>query len=126
MLRLILRLNAASCLLFGIVFVLLPTPTASFIGTSTSWLVTLVGVVLIFNGLHLLFSAQRTNISLWEVYYFSVGDFAWVVISIFLITTKLVITTEAGIVAALGVAFFVGTLGALQLWASKRADAPVL
>jgi len=53
LLRATMALNSLSCLIFGILFVAASDSVNSFIGNSVTWLIPVVGVVLIFNGCHL-------------------------------------------------------------------------
>ena len=122
-LRAILRANAASCLIFGTLFVLLPAKTAGFLSPSPAppWLMQMVGLVLIANGLHLLWAASRKTFQPWEILYFSAGDMAWVMITLALIGAGTWITTPGGITAALGVALMVGGFGLTQVSALRTA-----
>lgn len=113
----ILRANAASCLLFGSLFVLRPTETAHFLSAAAAptWVILVLGVVLIGNGLHLLWAAMGSQPKRWEVLYFTGGDLAWVLITLVLIMAGLWVTTPAGIAAALGVALIVGGFALAQI-----------
>lgn len=119
----ILRVNAASCLIFGALFVLMPAATAGFLSTSPapSWLVLVLGLVLMANGLHLLWAAAKNTPRPWEVWYFSGGDIAWVSITLALTGTATWITTPGGIATALGVALMVAAFALAQLWTLRTA-----
>lgn len=121
-LKTILRLNAASCLGFGAVFLLLPGAVAAFLGSppAPSWLIGVVGAVLIVNGLHLLYTSRNDLPSKYVILYFSGGDFAWVLGTIALIASDLWINHLAGQIAALVVAAFVGAMGVLQMITRRR------
>lgn len=110
--------NAVSCLLFGLVFSLLPSQVALFLSTTApaaDSVFIVIGVALIINGCHL-FLASRTPIpNKALVLYFSGGDFFWVVASIVLVTFNIWITSLAGIVATIAIALMVGTFGVLQV-----------
>jgi hypothetical protein len=113
----VLRTNAASCLVFGGVFVAMPGLVAGFLGTPPVWLVAALGAGLIVNGAHLLWAARRGP-GRPELLYFALGDGAWVAGTVLLVATGTWITTPAGVIAALTVAAVVGVFGVLQ-W--KRA-----
>ncbi len=116
-LNIILRANAASCLLFGTLFVLRPAGTAHFLSAAAapSWMILVLGAVLIGNGLHLLWAATRSKPLRWEVLYFTGGGLAWVLITLVLIMAGIWVTTPAGIAAALGVAIIVGGFALAQI-----------
>lgn len=123
-LRTALRVNAASCLLFGVLFTLMPAPVGRFLGVSSVVAVVLVGAALLINGGHLLVASWRKRVRPREVYYFSTGDLLWVTLTLALVATDSFLTTTISVVASLVVAAFVGTVGVLQLWALSKACAP--
>jgi len=125
-LNLLLRLNAASCLGFGALFVLQPEAVAAFLGAAPALLVSIIGAVLIFNGLHLVLASLRKRVITLEIWYFSFGDLAWVTLTIWFLALGLFITTPAGAAAALIVAAGVGALGLLQLHELGKADRAAL
>lgn len=113
--KFIMRLNAFSCILFGLVFLLLPRQASEFVsglGSHTVFFTT-VGIGLFFNGMHLIFSAARGPKKL-ELLYFSIGDFLWVAATVVGIGLRYVVTTASGIVVALMVAMMVGMFGYKQ------------
>lgn len=116
-LPLLLRLNAASCLVFGVVFVLFAGPTATFLGTPPVWLLIVLGAGLIVNGLHLAWASTRDQTWLAEVLYFSSADVLWVLLTLGLVMTGTFLTSGPGIAVALIVAIGVGALGVLQAMA---------
>ena len=115
LLRSALVLNAASCIAFGLLFLLASEEVNIFIGNAHSWLVPIIGGVLLFNGVHLLFASQRLKPVCPEILYFVLGDALWVVGSIALIGFGVVITSRPGVIAALVVALMVGTFGVMQV-----------
>ena len=121
-LKTILRMNAASCLCFGALFMAAPGPVAAFLGVppAPDTLILLLGAVLALNGLHLLHTSFRPELPRLLVLYFSAGDFLWVAITAALIATNLWITTAAGIAVAIVVALAVGGMGLAQLHTSAR------
>ena len=114
MLKNILRANAVSCLVFGLLFVAIPAIVAAFLGSAPWLAISIIGALLIVNGLHLLWAAKRTPAK-WEVIYFSVGDFLWLLATIVLIATGFWITTTKGIIVAILVALMVGLFGLMQV-----------
>ena len=115
--------NAASCIIFGIVFVAAPGTVSEFLhGTSPapSWLLLGLGIGLIINGVHILWAAQQTPISKAWVFYFSAGDFLWVAGSCYLLVTQLWVNTALGLATVLGVSFMVGAFGMAQLFYSHQ------
>lgn len=116
--KMVMRLNAASCLLFGVLFVILPSATADFLAHSepaSSLVILSIGFALLFNGAHLVWAAIADKPKQYWVWYFSAGDFAWVLATTVLILTGTWVTSLQGIVVAIAVAIMVGTWGVLQL-----------
>ncbi|MGJ8679746.1 hypothetical protein [Paraglaciecola sp.] len=114
----VMRANAISCILFGLLFSILPSQVATFLSPQQSapYLVVLIlGLVLIVNGLHLLWAASKEKPNKYLVWYFSAGDFIWVMGSLGLIVANLWITTSLGIAATIVVAITVGLFGVMQL-----------
>lgn len=109
----LLRINAASCLGFGLGFMLFSTAIGAFLGAFPPLLIFWLGVVLVLNGLHLVWASLR-HPPVIEVRYFSLGDFLWVALSLVLVVTGGWITTTGGVVVTLLVAAGVGTMGLLQ------------
>lgn len=120
-LQIALRLNAASCLGFGVVFVAVPGPTAAFLGTMPETLVLPIGAVLVLNGLHLAWASTRVR-PIWpEILWFSLGDMLWWLASLGLLALGIWITSPAGTVAAWGTALLVAGLGLWQMLEVGRA-----
>jgi len=109
----LLRLNAVSCLVFGALFVTAPGGVAAFIGVAPGWVILALGLGLLVNGAHLLWAARRQP-RCWEVRYFSLGDAAWVALTLTVLAAGAWVTAPAGQAAAAAVAVGVGALGALQ------------
>ncbi len=113
----LLQINAASCLGFGGLFLLQPTPIAHFLSPETpapTLLLFILGAGLIAHGLHLLWVANQVDIGRRLVWYFSLGDYLWVLGSLSLLVSGLWITSTPGFVCTLVVAAMVGGLGLLQ------------
>lgn len=119
-LSLILRLNAASCFGFGLVFTILPDATATLLGTAPSGVVFGLGALLLGNGGHLALSSLRQKPVEAEILWFALGDMAWWLASLSLIAAGVWITTPLGAVLALSVATFVAAIGVAQLLALGR------
>ena len=117
-LKKVMRANAASCLFFGLLFVGLPPEIASFLGDARpipAIAIAATGIVLVINGLHLLCAVRQNTTNKWLIWYFSAGDFAWVLGSILLIAFNIGVTTNTGILATTLIAVLVGGFGVLQL-----------
>lgn len=114
-LRQVLRLNAASCLGFGVIFTLAPDAVSVVLGAVPPIVVLGLGVVLIANGAHLMLASRRVRLSRIEILWFSLGDLAWWLLTLGFVAAGVWITTVPGIAAALGVALAVAALGVTQL-----------
>ncbi|SEK41889.1 hypothetical protein SAMN05443999_101391 [Roseovarius azorensis] len=121
----VLRLNAVSCLGFGLLFLFAPGVTAGFLGTPPVWLLVALGAGLIGNGILLWLSQHRGRAPRrHEVLFFSIGDFGWVAMTVVLIASGFWIVTPEGRIAALLVAAGVGAMGVLQWRGLPRSEAP--
>lgn len=120
----VLRLNAASCLGFGLLFVVAPGGVAGILGSPPVWLVAALGAGLLGNGVLLWLSQARGRPpQRSEVLFFCLGDFAWVAMTVGLIGSGLWITNPVGQIAAGIVALVVGTMGGMQWRALPRPTA---
>lgn len=115
-LKLVLRMNAISCIVFGLFGLMIPASISVFLGDPPVGFVQVVGVVLVANGLHLIWASRRKTMNKWEIFYFSFGDLAWWLGSIFLIAAQIWVTTTLGVIAMLVIAFAVAIMGVTQLW----------
>ena len=116
-------MNAVSCLIFGIVFVIWPYSVAVFLAeenVAPIEVVVVLGIVLILNGLHLIWAARQRQPGKQLALYFSIGDFAWVIGSLALMTTGYWVSTSHGLLAAGAVTLVVGALGTMQLLQSRK------
>lgn len=119
----VMRSNSASCLLFGTLFSVYPNDVANFLSNSSpapKMLIFSLGLILVLNGLHLLWASQYHRQNQRLILYFSMGDFLWVIGSILLIFSGLWITSTEGKLASTFVAVLVGLFGAFQLGARSR------
>lgn len=110
----VLRLNAASCALFGVLFFLAAPVVAMTIGDPPDLLLQILGVGLVVNATFLLWTSAKIPPDRKSVLFFAFGDAIWVVATLALIATGLWITTPVGIVLSAGVAMFVGGCGYFQ------------
>lgn len=116
LLRVVLRLNAVSCIGFGVTFMLIPDKIPEFLGTlsdASPWIFW-IGVLLLVNGIHLVLASLRRVLKPLEVLYFVVGDFLWVMGSFAVLGFTPWISSSPGQVATVAVALMVGILGYLQ------------
>lgn len=115
-LKFVMRLNASSCISFGLLFIGLPHVVTTFLGQVPQATITALGIGLLVNGAHLVVASRRTNIRQAEVIWFSLGDFSWWLATLGLIVANFWITTPLGITVAVIVAIGVACLGVAQLW----------
>jgi len=115
-LKLVMRLNAASCVSFGLLFVVIPQAVATFLGQIPQPIIIALGVGLLINGAHLGYASRRTDLRHSEVIWFSLGDFSWWLATLALIVADFWVTTPWGIAIAAIVATCVAGLGVAQLW----------
>lgn len=116
-LRTVLRLNAASCIGFGLLFLTMPSQLAQFLSSQTpapGLVLQLIGIALLANGLHLVWTSIHPAPKKALILYFSLGDFLWVVGTLVLLFAGIWVTSVAGILAAIVVAITVGYFGVLQ------------
>ncbi len=111
-----LLINATSCLVFGALFLIAPALVSEYLGEVPNLAVQILGIVLIVNSVHLSFAAQRPSPYKLEIIWFSLGDFAWWLLTLGLIATGHWITTSNGVIVAAIIATGVAYLGILQLW----------
>jgi hypothetical protein len=116
-LRQLLRINAASCLGFGAMLLMLPGPVAAALGAPPILLLQGLGAGLLVNGVHLLLAARSARPSRGVALWFSTGDLIWWLATVALVSSGVWITTAFGQIAALFVAAGVASLGAAQMFA---------
>jgi len=118
----VMRANATSCLAFGALFALQPNLVANFLSVTSpapKSYILILGILLIVNGLHLLWASRVPLPQKKLILYFSTSDYIWVIGSVGLIITEVWITTTAGVLLASGVAVMVGFFGILQMTSRK-------
>ncbi|WP_096087012.1 hypothetical protein [Agaribacterium haliotis] len=79
-----------------------------------------LGIVLIFNGLHLLWTSTLARPAKLLIWYFIAGDVLWVLVSLSLIAGGLWISAAQAIWATMAVALMVTSFAALQLYYLRR------
>ena len=121
-LKRVLRLNATSCIAFGLLGLLVPARISTFLGDPPVLLIQIIGVVLIANGVHLTLAARRIAPRKWEVFYFSFGYLAWWLGSTFLIAANIWITTPVGAIVMFVIALGVAIMGVAQIWMMALRD----
>ncbi len=114
MLKHVLRLNAASCAVFGAIFAFAAQSTAQFVGDPPVLLVQILGVGLMTNAALLIWASTRALPDRNLVLMFALGDGLWVIATAVLLAADLWITTGMGIGFAIVIALFVGACGVLQ------------
>lgn len=112
----VLKINAASCLLFGCFFLIIPDVVSNYIGSAPIWVLRVVGGGLVLNGLHLAIASRRNTPKKREIINFSLGDLLWWLCTFGLIATGQWITTAHGVITAIAIGVVVANLGVLQLW----------
>lgn len=118
----VMRTNATSCLVFGGLFALRPSLVANFLGGASpapKIYILILGILLIVNGLHLLWASSIPLPQKRLILYFSTGDYLWVIGSMGLIVSGVWITTTGGVLVASAVAVMVGLFGVLQMTSRK-------
>lgn len=120
-LRYVLRLNASSCLFFGIAFVAYSSEISGLIGNPSPSILAIIGVGLVINGFHLIAASCRQSLKLLEIAYFVFGDLVWVLATLVLVGLGLGISTTIGIVSSLVIGAMVGSFGFLQAKYGRRA-----
>lgn len=111
----ILRINAASCIGFGTVFLVGPGTVSAFLGTIPTQVLIAIGAGLVVNGLHLGLASLRAAPCRAEIVWFSLGDLLWWMGSLLLVASADWITTPSGLVSTLFIATAVAALGVTQL-----------
>lgn len=123
----VMRANAISCLLFGMIFLTIPIDVARFLdlhNPAPKFVMLALGVILMINGLDLIRVSRHSPPSKAQIWYFSLGDFVWTIMSLGLVFSKTWITTKDGIIVTLLVAVMVATFGILQLLKRNNYKAP--
>jgi hypothetical protein len=121
-LKTVLRVNATSCIIFAIIFLLIPFEVVTFLGgnkPAPELLLLMLALILLVNGLHILWASLQPEPNKYLILYFAVGDFIWVIVSVILVSLGIWITTTPGTFISLLVAMMVGGFGVLQIVKNK-------
>lgn len=121
-LNLLLLINAGFCLVVSSFFVLRTELINHFLGNHIPLLLYPAAFVLAFHGLHLISFAVRRIKTRFELMYFIVFNAAWLVFTLLLIFTGVVITNSYGIFASLGAAFIAELLGGMLFLEYKKHE----
>ena len=116
----VLRLNAASCLGFGALFVIVPDLVAGTLGAAPPVVIFGLGIMLLANAGHLVLASMRSRPHSAEVIWFALGDMAWWLASLGLIAAGVWVTSAPGIALAFLVGSGVAALGTAQLFMLGR------
>lgn len=114
----VLRLNAASCLVFGVLFLLCSRGVALFLGgeaPAPADYIVILGAALILNGVHLIWTSTLRAPAKALILYFALGDFLWVAASLGLVWKALWITTFQGQMMTTLIAVMVGFFCTIQI-----------
>ena len=115
-LRFFLRLNAVTCVVFGLIFVLHAGVVAQFLGGFPQEWLFWIGALLVLHSGHLLWASFRRAILRLEIYYFSAGDLLWFLLSLLFVAKPDLISSDMGNLATIAVAVIVASIGLAQLW----------
>lgn len=113
-LNLLLRINSASCLILGLLMLLKTDAVNALIGSEKTMLIHSIGIILVFNGVHLLVASLRQQIKPHEVLYFVMGDYTWTILTVLLISFDAVIVDPEGIRVTFVIAMYTAAIGAMQ------------
>jgi hypothetical protein len=113
-LNLLLRINCASCLIFGLVMLLKTDSVNLLIGTEKTMLMHSIGIIFVVNGMLLLIASLRNEIKPHEVMFFVIGAYGWTIITVALISADVVIIDPLGIRVTFVIAMYTAAMGALQ------------
>lgn len=119
----VMKVNAISCIVFGLIFLIIPSKVIIFLGAdiqAPKAILLILGIGLTVNGLHLIWASLKPMPSKALVLYFSLGDFIWVLGSISLVLFGIWINTTAGVITTLVVSAMVGLFGILQMIRRKE------
>jgi hypothetical protein len=113
-LNLLLRINCASCLIFGLILLLKTDAVNLLIGTEKTMVMHSIVIIFVDNGMLLLIASLRNEIKPHEVMFFVIGAYGWAIITVALISANVVIIDPLGIRVAFVIAMYTAAMGALQ------------
>lgn len=114
MLKSVVLLNAISCVVFGLILVLWSEGISQLLGDPPRLFLQILGWGLLANAGLLVATAIQSHPARGSIMMFVVGDAAWVIGTVALLTLGIWITTSAGVAWSVCVAAFVGLCGWLQ------------
>lgn len=88
--------NSIFCALSGLDFAIFSKPISNFLGLSNSWVILVLGIILVLYGIEVFIFARKEKISEGFAKFVIVADIAWVIGSAILIFTNLIPFTTAG------------------------------
>jgi len=112
--------NSIFCTTSGIAFTLFSASIAAFLGLSASWVILVLGIVLVLYGIEVFYFARKDLIDKAFAKLVIGADVAWVIGSALLIFTTLVIFTTPGKWAIAIIADIVLVFAVLQYVGLKR------
>ncbi len=124
--QIILKLNGLNCILFGMLFVMMPEPILTFLSSTDPMpkaVLLAIGVVLNLNGLFLMWLGSRPQPHPVLVKLVALGDFIWVLASVVLLVMQRWITESNGVAVTGLLAILVGWLG-WQQWRYAARTVP--
>jgi len=113
-LNVLLRINSASCLVFGALMLFCTDAVNDLLGTQSTMLHHSIAMILLVNGALLLVASLREKIQTHEVMFFVIGDYGWTLLTVVLISAGWVIIDPVGIRVAVVIALYTAAMGALQ------------
>ena len=122
-LQTVLRMNASTCIGFGVLFTVIPDSLARFLSATSpapGYVLLILGLGLIAQGIHLIWTSFQIQPSKALILYFSMGDFIWTMASVLLILLGVWVNSPLGVLYTGLVALIVGLLGVMQIRAYKK------
>ncbi|MCP4789849.1 MAG: hypothetical protein GY881_06410 [Gammaproteobacteria bacterium] len=110
----ILRLNALSCVFFGLLMAQWPDSFNTLLGNQYPEVIMPAGWITLAYGLWLFLASRRVQPSIKELVVFIACDYGWTILMIVLVSMGLIVVESAGIRVAMLTALFTAAMGALQ------------
>ena len=117
-----LKLNALFTSTSAILLIVFNRELMPLLSISVAWLLPVIGGLLLLYALDLFTTARKKETPLSKAYYFIIGDLAWVVASILLLTIYFEDFSSLGILLIDMVAIIVGIFGILQFRYVSKAN----
>ena len=112
-LNLLLRINSASSLIFGLALLVKTDAVNQLIGTEKTMLMHSIGIIFVVNGMLLLIASLRPQIQTHEIMFFVIGGYGWTLLTVALISAEAVIIDPVGIRVTFVIALYTAAMGAL-------------